>query len=117
MTPVIPASVADRQCSFALCPVLQPQPVPPSRSRWRVAVFKAVISSWAELLVMAAIIANVLLMALTHADMSPAWQDFMSYANVGFTAFFTLEAAAKLLALGWRQYLRVRGISEIDRVV
>jgi hypothetical protein len=71
-------------------------------------VFKAVTSSSCELLVMAAIIANVLVMALTHADMSQAWQDFMSYANVGFTVFFTLEAAAKLVALGWKQYLRVR---------
>jgi hypothetical protein len=95
-------------CTAAALPAVpQPRPVPPSRSRWRVAVFKAVMSSSCELLVMAAIIANVLIMALTHADMSERWQAFMSYANVGFTVFFTLEAAAKLLALGWKQYLRV----------
>jgi hypothetical protein len=69
------------------------------------------MSSYCELLVMAAIIGNVLIMALTHADMSQAWQDFMSYANVGFTVFFTVEAAAKLLALGCRQYLRVSRIA------
>ncbi|KAF6257951.1 Ion transport protein-domain-containing protein [Scenedesmus sp. NREL 46B-D3] len=67
---------------------------------------RAVTSSSCELLVMAAIICNVLIMAATHADMSQGWQDFMSYANVGFTLFFTMEAVAKLLALGWKQYLR-----------
>eukprot|EP00882_Tetradesmus_deserticola_P012558 GHRQ01013311.1.p2 GENE.GHRQ01013311.1~~GHRQ01013311.1.p2 ORF type:complete len:204 (+),score=77.59 GHRQ01013311.1:709-1320(+) len=90
---------------------LRPRPVPLSRSRWRVAVFRCVTSSTFELLVMAAIISNVLLMALTHADMSQAWQHFMSYANVAFTAFFTVEAAAKLVALGWKQYVEASGWS------
>lgn len=56
---------------------------------------------------MAVIILNVLVMATTHAGMNNAWQDFMSYANLAFTAFFTVEAVLKVIALGLRQYIRV----------
>lgn len=89
-------------------PHAQVQHAPPGGSAWRAAAFRLLVSERCEMAVMAAIGANVAVLALTHADMTPAWQAFMSTSNAVFTAVFTLEAAAKLAVLGPRSYLRVR---------
>lgn len=80
----------------------------PPRQCWRAAIFHVVQSRQAEIVVMAAIIANCLVMAMTHADMDTSWEDFMTWANLGFTAFFTVEILAKVVALGIKPVLRVR---------
>jgi hypothetical protein len=41
-------------------------------------------------------------MAATHADMDDNWQNFMTWANLSFTAFFTLELLVKFVALGFK---------------
>lgn len=64
---------------------------------------------------MAAIIANCLVMAMTHADMNETWQDFMTWANVAFTAFFTVEILAKFVALGFKAVLRVRIVCSVTQ--
>eukprot|EP00879_Flechtneria_rotunda_P030671 GHRR01033337.1.p1 GENE.GHRR01033337.1~~GHRR01033337.1.p1 ORF type:complete len:132 (+),score=25.30 GHRR01033337.1:323-718(+) len=77
------------------------------QSRWRIAAFKMIMSYQFEMLIIVAIILNLLIMALTHADMNSHWQNFMSYANLAFTVAFTAEAGAKCVVLGVRAYLRV----------
>lgn len=79
----------------------------PPRRAWRAAVFYFVMSQHFDVAAMAAIIANCVVMALTHADMSAAWQDFMTWANLGFTVFFTAEILLKFVALGFKPVLRV----------
>lgn len=79
----------------------------PPRQAWRAVVFSVVMSKQFDAAAMAAIIANCVVMALTHADMSSAWQDFMTWANLGFTAFFTMEILLKFVALGFKPVLRV----------
>eukprot|EP00879_Flechtneria_rotunda_P031665 GHRR01034614.1.p1 GENE.GHRR01034614.1~~GHRR01034614.1.p1 ORF type:complete len:288 (+),score=72.75 GHRR01034614.1:323-1186(+) len=76
------------------------------QSRWRIAAFKMIMSYQFEMLIIVAIILNLLIMALTHADMNSHWQNFMSYANLAFTVAFTAEAGAKCVVLGVRAYLR-----------
>lgn len=93
--------------STAAAPCMQVTHLPP-KQRWRVAVFWVVQSAQFEMAAMAAIIANCLVMAMTHVDMNAAWQDFMTWANTGFTVFFTLEILAKFVALGFKAVLRVR---------
>jgi hypothetical protein len=68
-----------------------------------------VMSTQFEMAAMAAIVANCIIMAMTHADMDATWSDIMSWANLAFTAFFTLEILLKFVALGVKPVLRVRG--------
>lgn len=62
-----------------------------------------------EMAAIAAIVANCIIMAMTHADMNATWADIMSCANLGFTAFFTVEILLKFVALGFKPVLKVRG--------
>ena len=67
------------------------------------------IVSWPlfEAFVMLAVVANVACMATAHADQTPFYNDLDYTSNIVFTAFFGLEAAFKILALG-RAYFRSR---------
>jgi len=91
--------------------------VPLATSPWRAALFHVIMSDPFDMMIIGIIIANVLVMALTHANMSHSWQNFMSYSNLGFTAAFTLEACLKLLVLGFKQYFRVSCLPQSDGVV
>lgn len=93
-------------CILAGFGVLQVKHQPP-RQVWRAVVFRLVMSQPFDVAAMAAIVANCIVMAMTHADMNIAWQDFMTWANLGFTAFFTLEMLLKFVALGFKPVLRV----------
>lgn len=79
----------------------------PPKQRWRAAVFRVVESKQFELAAMAAIVANCLIMALMHADISPVWEEFMAWSNISFTAFFTVEIIAKFVAYGFKSVVRV----------
>jgi len=79
----------------------------PPRQAWRLPVFALVTSRQFEMVVMAVIVVNCLIMAMTHADMTTVWQDFMSWANFAFTVFFALEIVVKFVALGFKPVLRV----------
>ncbi|KAG2451635.1 hypothetical protein HYH02_003415 [Chlamydomonas schloesseri] len=59
-----------------------------------------------EVYIMAMIVINVAFMAMVHADMSPQWQDVMSYTNLIFTIIFGIEALLKIVAFGPLNYLR-----------
>lgn len=67
------------------------------------------MSSEFEMAAMAAIVANCIIMAMTHADMDATWRDVMTWANLSFTAFFTVEIMLRFVALGFKTVLRVRG--------
>lgn len=94
-------------CACFDCCVLQVKHQPP-RQAWRAAVFRLVMSQHFDLAAMAAIVANCIVMAMTHADMNNTWQDFMTWANLGFTVFFTVEILLKFVALGFKAVLMVR---------
>lgn len=86
---------------------MQAQHLPPENSVWRLPVFKVVMSQYCEFFILVVIVANVVFLTLTHADMDEHWQHFLSYSNIVFTAIFTLEALLKIIAIGPWAYLRV----------
>lgn len=83
------------------------QPFKPPENKSRKKVFKIVTSSKFDAIVMGVIITNVLFMALAHANMSQVWKSTMFIAGASFTAFFTVEAAVKIFALGIQDYFKV----------
>jgi hypothetical protein len=82
-----------------------PRCLPPS-SAWRARVFDVVTAERFDLLVIAVIVANAVMMATYHWGLPSAWDSAISWLNVAFTALYVAEAAAKILALG-RAYFRV----------
>ena len=51
------------------------------------------------------IIANVLVMSMTHADMSDEWTSTLFFLNTVFAAIFLLEAILKLIAFGFGYFI------------
>lgn len=83
------------------------QPCKPPESKIRKKVFKLVTSPKFDAIVMSAIMGNIFIMALTHANMDHFWTSALHIAGFTFTAFFTIEAAFKIFALGIRAYFKV----------
>lgn len=83
--------------------------MPPENSPLRSAVFQVVMSDYCEFFFMAVIVANVVILMMTHADMSVSWQTFMSSSNIVFTGIFVMEALLKMIAIGVWPYLKVKG--------
>ncbi|KAG2489238.1 hypothetical protein HYH03_012259 [Edaphochlamys debaryana] len=81
-------------------------PVRPDESLWREQLYDFVQGQGFENAILATICVNVLFMGMVHSDMSPQWQDCMSYTNLIFTCVFVVEAVLKLLAFGPRSYFR-----------
>jgi len=66
--------------------------------------FKLVTRSWFETAVMCLIGLNIVVMAMTHADMSAGFQTFLDASNVFFVVVYGIEAILKLCGLGIRGY-------------
>jgi hypothetical protein len=86
---------------------IEVQPQPPQDFA-RLLLYHLVTSQAFEAVVIGFIMANMVLLAMTHQGMNQAWQDAMSYANLAFTVVFAMEALLKLVAFGPWQYIRVR---------
>jgi len=59
-----------------------------------------------EIVVMAAIILNVLVLGLEHHGQGQDWDTFFANAEITFTAIFVTEMVIKMLGLGLYQYFR-----------
>jgi len=70
----------------------------------RRAVFKVIVSDTFETAILAGILLNVLVMAMTHVDMTDSWVNGLFAANTAFAAVFLIEAILKLFALYPKQY-------------
>lgn len=70
----------------------------------RRSVFAVVISDEFETFILALILLNVLVMAMTHADMTDAWILGLAAANYAFALVFLIEAVLKLFAFFPKQY-------------
>jgi len=92
---------------FAMRPLRQAvAPVTP----WRVFFFDICMSNKFDVFIMAAIFVNMLVMGLDLHD--PVWKevtvlmDFLSVANILFTAIYIIEMIVKLIAFGVHQYFQ-----------
>ncbi|GIL93485.1 hypothetical protein Vretimale_19881 [Volvox reticuliferus] len=77
-------------------------PRPPNRFRGM--LYSLVSGRGFDVMMLVVILANVVFIAMVHADMSGAWQAVMSYSNLVFTCIFVIEAALKMTAFGPRGY-------------
>jgi hypothetical protein len=75
-------------------------------TRVRRSFFALVTHPTFERVIMGCIIANLAFMAMKHYGMNGTWAAVIETANYTFSGLFAAEAAAKILGLGVRQYLR-----------
>jgi len=81
-----------------------PRPRHPVR-RW---CYDVVTEPYFDTLVTICVVVNTALMGMPYFGAETAYTVSLEVCNVLFSAFFTAEAAMKLLALGWRAYLSER---------
>ena len=68
-------------------------------------IFDLVTTDEFDAVIMILIIANVLVMSMTHADMSDEWTSTLFFLNTVFAAIFLLEAILKLIAFGFGYFI------------
>ena len=71
---------------------------------FRKMIFKLVITEEFDAFILTLIIMNIIVMAMTHSDMTSAWELGLFVVNTIFAAVFLLEAILKLIAFRPRQY-------------
>ena len=76
----------------------------PPEGKWRRSMHLVVTSNFFEDFIMAAIFINILFMAMTKEGMSDTYEATLFYANIIFTAIFTLEAIMRIIGLGAEPY-------------
>lgn len=69
---------------------------------------QVVMSDVFESIIMGIILLNVACLAINGVNMPPALVTTLTWLNVAFTIVFMLEAAAKMVALGIKQYFQDR---------
>ena len=72
--------------------------------RWRQVAFDVVTRPEFDLFIMLAIVANVVVMCMTHSGESEEWARNLFWANTTFTFIFLAEVIAKNVALGPLEY-------------
>jgi len=78
--------------------------VNPPKSAWRREMFVVVESRAFELVIMAAIMLNVVTMAMRKFDQSDQYTTMLEICNLVFVGIFTVEMLLKLYALGPSEY-------------
>lgn len=75
-------------------------------TNWRLFIHKIVTSKYFDLAIAAVIGLNVVTMATESYMMPPIWEYLLRIFNYFFTAVFILESIMKLIALGFRMYIK-----------
>ncbi|KAL1497716.1 hypothetical protein ABEB36_008627 [Hypothenemus hampei] len=73
---------------------------------WRLYIHKIVTSKYFDLAIAAVIGLNVVTMATERYKMPPIWEYLLRIFNYFFTAVFILESIMKLIALGFKMYIK-----------
>eukprot|EP01044_Picomonas_judraskeda_P005157 COSAG03_NODE_476_length_7617_cov_79.083400_1_plen_1988_part_00 len=79
-------------------------------------LYRLVLSNQADLLIQGCIVANVIVLATTHHDMTETMKSNLKALNTAFNLTFMAEAAAKIIALNWSQYWS-RGWNRLDFIL
>ncbi|GLI61880.1 hypothetical protein VaNZ11_004391 [Volvox africanus] len=79
-------------------------PVPANRIRAR--CYAVASYPYFDNFILGVILANVVVMAMPHANSTPRFDDAMSYLNAAFTFIFIFEAAIKIAAMGPKLYIQ-----------
>ena len=75
-------------------------------NRMRNFIYDVVTSRSFETLILCLIMANILVMSMTHADMSDEFENILFLLNCGFAGIFAIEAIMKLIAFKPSGYFR-----------
>eukprot|EP00756_Hemistasia_phaeocysticola_P000644 Hpha_TRINITY_DN10472_c0_g2::TRINITY_DN10472_c0_g2_i1::g.193251::m.193251/K04857/CACNA1S; voltage-dependent calcium channel L type alpha-1S len=76
------------------------------RSELQFDCLECVLSPMFERVILFLIVLNVLAMASEHYPASDAYQDAMRFINIAFVTIFAVEAFIKILAFGFKVYVR-----------
>ncbi|XP_063720723.1 voltage-dependent calcium channel type A subunit alpha-1-like isoform X3 [Symsagittifera roscoffensis] len=79
--------------------------MPSDKNSFSYKVWKVVMSSVFEYMIMTLIVLNTLVLMMKFNDMPPTYENILRYLNMAFTFLFTIEAIMKIIALG-RNYFR-----------
>jgi hypothetical protein len=87
------------------------------RSATRRKAFQIVQSGWFEPFIMGCILLNAIVMAASFYGMPVAWSNILDTLNTIFAIIFTVEAALKLVALGWNYWAAAWNVFDFIVVV
>jgi hypothetical protein len=90
--------------------VLRP---PMNASKFRLKVFYMVESKNFEIFIIAAIMLNVVIMAMRYDNMPESMSQILYYGNLVFVILFTIEAVAKIYGIGPWRYIQ-QGWNQFD---
>ncbi|XP_075248147.1 voltage-dependent calcium channel type A subunit alpha-1-like isoform X4 [Convolutriloba macropyga] len=79
--------------------------MPSDKNSFSYKVWKIVMSSVFEYMIMTLIVLNTLVLMMKFNDMPATYENILRYLNMAFTFLFTIEAIMKIIALG-RNYFR-----------
>ncbi|GAB5364287.1 hypothetical protein AAMO2058_000956600 [Amorphochlora amoebiformis] len=82
--------------------------VPPQEGGWRTNLFNIVQSETFEFSIMGIICVNVLLLAMQYEGADQQYLTVLEILNLTCTCIFFLELVTKVVALGFKQYIRSR---------
>jgi hypothetical protein len=88
----------------------------PGIARTRRLLYRLVLSSQVDLLIQGCIVANVIVLAITHHDMTESMKSNLKGLNTAFNLIFMAEAAVKIIAVNWAQYWS-RGWNRLDFIL
>lgn len=74
------------------------------KAKWSKFFQRIITNKLFDPIIMAAIIGNIIVMAMSYEDSSQSYQNVLDKLNLGFTVIFILEMVLKLLALGPKGY-------------
>jgi hypothetical protein len=79
-------------------------------------LYRLVFSFQVDLMIQGCILANVVVLAITHHDMTESMKSNLKVLNSAFNLIFMVEAAVKIFAISWGQYWS-RGWNRLDFIL
>ncbi|XP_031338416.1 voltage-dependent calcium channel type A subunit alpha-1 isoform X28 [Photinus pyralis] len=80
--------------------------MPNKRNSFKYKIWRIVVSTPFEYLIMMLIVFNTLLLMMKYDKQDQTFTDMLKYLNWGFTSLFTLECILKILAYGVRNFFK-----------
>ncbi|KAK4881175.1 hypothetical protein RN001_004494 [Aquatica leii] len=80
--------------------------MPNKRNSFKYKIWRIVVSTPFEYLIMMLIVFNTLLLMMKYDNQEQTFTDMLKYLNWGFTSLFTMECILKILAYGVRNFFK-----------
>ncbi|XP_028033528.1 voltage-dependent calcium channel type A subunit alpha-1 isoform X3 [Bombyx mandarina] len=80
--------------------------MPSKRASFKYKVWRIVVSTPFEYLIMTLIVLNTLLLMMKYYHQNDDYADFLKYSNMGFTGMFSVETVLKIIAYGVKNFFK-----------